>query len=493
MAHTTLFSPANPHFFQPLLPGFQSHLEIPVKFFSKNIEGKHESKTLNLRSDASERTWKVKMEGHSLTNGWKEFVEAHDLRIGDFVVFRHEGDMLFHVTALGPSCCEIQYTTSRSHDEDEEGDETGESSRKKKKIVENVKSESDQSLSDLSSFSQTVTASNLSRDTMSVPMEFAKRNGLNKESQEIVLMNEEGKSWESELKSIVSNRVYIGRGWTSFCSANRLEAGDSCTFKLLRNTEKPVFRLCSRTKAERNKNIRSPEENRFVKLTPTPNSLELGKQHLPVSFTRANGLTKAGKIILVDKNGDEWSMKLKCERSHRSRSMYIMSGNDWKSYCVTNGVSPYESLTLELIRGGTSPLLKFCSKMEQSPFEVKTQKKARVQRCSPDQAQETRSNHDGRQNIAVEGETSRSSNKSTCDRGILKHTQPCSVSDHVAKVKQSYVDTLTSIRRFCAEVEKMEQKLEDSLQEVDNLVSCYGTQRGKCSENQTTSSSNNQV
>lgn len=86
-------------------------------------------------------------------------------------------------------------------------------------------------------------------------------------------------------------------------------------------------------------------------------------QHLPVSFTRANGLIKAGKIILVDKNGDLWSMKLKFERSQRSGSMYIMSGNDWKSYCVTNGVSAYESLTLELIRGGTSPLLKFCSKV----------------------------------------------------------------------------------------------------------------------------------
>lgn len=113
--------------------------------------------------------------------------------------------------------------------------------------------------------------------------------------------------------------------------------------------------------------------------------------------------------------------------------------------------------------------------MEQSPSEAKTRKKARVQRWSPDQTQETRSNHELRQNTGVEGETSRSSNKSTCDRGNLKRTQPCSLSDHVAKVKQSYVDTLTSIKRFCAELEKMEQKLEDSLQEVDNLgmICCY--------------------
>jgi len=65
------------------------------------------------------------MDGNRLTEGWKEFVEAHDLRIRDFVVFRHEGDMVFHVTALGPSCCEIQYPQSISHEEGEESGEVG--------------------------------------------------------------------------------------------------------------------------------------------------------------------------------------------------------------------------------------------------------------------------------------------------------------------------------------------------------------------------------
>lgn len=100
---------------------------IPVKFFSEHIEGKHEGKIASLRSDALEKTWKVKMEGQRLTEGWKEFVKAHDLRVGDFLVFRHEGDMLFNVTALGPSCCEIQYALfgCRHKDKEEEEDETG--------------------------------------------------------------------------------------------------------------------------------------------------------------------------------------------------------------------------------------------------------------------------------------------------------------------------------------------------------------------------------
>ncbi|KAL9819517.1 B3 domain-containing protein REM8 [Arabidopsis thaliana] len=146
MANASPLSPTNQHFFQPLLPGFQSNLKIPVNYFSEHIEGKHEGKTVTLRTDASERTWEVKMEGHRLTEGWKEFVEAHDLRIGDFVVFRHEGDMVFHVTALGPSCCEIQYPQSSRH---EEGEESGENEISEKEGEENVQKESDKSSSDL--------------------------------------------------------------------------------------------------------------------------------------------------------------------------------------------------------------------------------------------------------------------------------------------------------------------------------------------------------
>ncbi|CAF2047487.1 unnamed protein product, partial [Brassica napus] len=103
-------NPHEPHFFKPLLPGFQSGVTIPLAFFSKHIEGKTNQKTWKLRSDASDQTWEVIQEGRTLTGGWKDFTTTHDLQIGDLVIFKHEGDMVFHVTPFGPSCCEIQYT-----------------------------------------------------------------------------------------------------------------------------------------------------------------------------------------------------------------------------------------------------------------------------------------------------------------------------------------------------------------------------------------------
>jgi len=94
---------------------------IPVAFFSKHVEGRNnQNKTVTLRSDAADKTWLVKMDGLKLTDGWEDFAFAHDLRIGDIVVFRLEGEMVFHVTALGPSCCEIQYHTSSHNINDDD-------------------------------------------------------------------------------------------------------------------------------------------------------------------------------------------------------------------------------------------------------------------------------------------------------------------------------------------------------------------------------------
>ncbi|CAG7875094.1 unnamed protein product [Brassica rapa] len=125
-----------PHFLKLLLPDFHSGVvdthslflmcicsyfrvclslafltaTIPLGFFSQHIEGKTNRKTWKLRSDATDQTWEVIQEGRRLTGGWKDFTTAHDLQIGDIVIFKHEGDMVFHVTPFGPSCCEIQYT-----------------------------------------------------------------------------------------------------------------------------------------------------------------------------------------------------------------------------------------------------------------------------------------------------------------------------------------------------------------------------------------------
>ncbi|KAG2313900.1 hypothetical protein Bca52824_017022 [Brassica carinata] len=116
-------TPQEPHFLKPLLPGFHSGVTIPLEFFSKHIQGSEKNKPWKLRSDASDQVWEVIREGRTLTKGWKEFATAHDLRIGDIVIFKHEGDLVFHVTPFGPSSCEIQYTNPHNVKEEADADD----------------------------------------------------------------------------------------------------------------------------------------------------------------------------------------------------------------------------------------------------------------------------------------------------------------------------------------------------------------------------------
>lgn len=77
---------------------------IPEDFFSKYIE-QEISVTAELKSDASDITWRAKMTGRRLGDGWGEFAVANNLRFGGVLLVRYEGDMVFHVSNLGQNFC----------------------------------------------------------------------------------------------------------------------------------------------------------------------------------------------------------------------------------------------------------------------------------------------------------------------------------------------------------------------------------------------------
>ncbi|XP_022568388.2 B3 domain-containing protein REM7-like [Brassica napus] len=204
-----------PHFLKPLLPDFHSGVTIPLGFFSQHIEGKTNRKTWKLRSDATDQTWEVIQEGRRLTGGWKDFTTAHDLQIGDIVIFKHEGDMVFHVTPFGPSCCEIQYTHPHIIKEEADADDAP-------------------SFSFDYCFQAEVTASNLKEDKLYLPEGATTCTALNKQCQEIILVNKEGNSWTVSLRfSEADGMYYIRRGWRKFCRANRCAIGDLFVFNVV--------------------------------------------------------------------------------------------------------------------------------------------------------------------------------------------------------------------------------------------------------------------
>ncbi|KAJ0263776.1 B3 DNA binding domain-containing protein [Hirschfeldia incana] len=348
-------SPTNPHFFQPLLPGFQSHLNIPIAFYSKHIkrttdEGNANAVVVKLRSDASDLTWEVKMDGRRLTRGWQEFTTSHDLRVGDIVIFRHDGDLLFHVTTFGPSCCEIRY-----HD-----------------VVFQISADSDKEMnqetreavspSDKSCFVARVTPSNLRKDALFLPRGFSRSNGLMNCDCEIILLNEHGKQWTALLSYYKTKEdVYLRRGWRNFCHENQKRSNCVLTFKLVQAGTKPVLKLCS------SMYNRDCIRGRFLTLTLTHYNFKRSKLCLPATFLKANGITSAIKIILVDRYGIKRTTSLKPDNNYGRMRL----GKGWREFCEASGVKAGDSIKLELFEEeeeeeedtSATYLLKFCTKV----------------------------------------------------------------------------------------------------------------------------------
>ncbi|XP_010548552.1 PREDICTED: putative B3 domain-containing protein REM15 [Tarenaya hassleriana] len=270
MANPKASSPSKPHFFQPLLPGYHLHLNIPVTFFKKNIEGKHENKGATLISDVSHRTWKVKLDGRRFTDGWKDFADDHDFRTGDFVVFRHEGDLVFHVTGFGPSCCNLQYAPFSLDDDDREDNAIKNRSSKEKKSSEGGPKEKERVPSPRANPSVTLTLKpNSLTKGLRFPIHFTRQNFIVKPGK-VTLLDKNGGELSSNFFSERDGTMRLGIcGLRGFFGANAVKEGESFTLELIRRDTTPVLKFCSKT---------HQHQNRAAAESPIPNKTQTRKR-----------------------------------------------------------------------------------------------------------------------------------------------------------------------------------------------------------------------
>lgn len=95
---------------------------IPKSFLINlgDLQSKQEKKA-ELR-DKKGRSWYVKLVMSSIgdknssrphfTDGWERFCKDHDLQVGDFLVFKHQGNFVFDVLFFAPTACERQLPIS---------------------------------------------------------------------------------------------------------------------------------------------------------------------------------------------------------------------------------------------------------------------------------------------------------------------------------------------------------------------------------------------
>ncbi|CAL9233862.1 unnamed protein product [Arabidopsis halleri] len=270
---------------------------------------------------------------------------AHDLRIGEIIIFRHEGDNMLQVSDLGPNCCGIRDVPAPSSNNDHDNigtismemhpllrKEAGFSSydgyahenfehpSKKKVKKNNPETEADY-LSDHSCSVAHVTTSSLHANALSLAV---------KESITIEPSIDDNNKDESskEENDIEEN------------SNNKNNIEESSSFEREKN-----HRICI--------DSISSSHNRFLTLTITPDSLKHGRLRLPLQFMTENSMNKPGEITVLGKDGAKWLVSLLLERRGR-----MSLGKGWKDFAKKHGLKTGDSITLESIWEDASPVLK---------------------------------------------------------------------------------------------------------------------------------------
>ncbi|KAG2243224.1 hypothetical protein Bca52824_094922 [Brassica carinata] len=433
------------------LSGQNSIPMIPDSFISNHLKGNTQSTKLKLTSDVSDRSWEVELDdGQRFARGWKYFSVHHGVRNDDVLSFRHDGDMVFHVTPFGHSTSEEELSPNKT-------------SSKKRAITET------ESSSENSYLVAHVTSSNLSRNHMGLTNKFARSNGLNNRQCEIDLLNEDGKSWTLDLRhNKTTGQTYMCRGWTGFCQGNGIKAGSSCRFRFVQSGTKPVLQLCPNNtstvlhvpetkgdeiESEDGSEAAQMKQNRSVEIEFKPHMLRTGQLRLPALFSRENEINEAGEVTIVNRDGVEWKLHLV---RVKGRGQFYIKG--FKDCFVANGIKKVgDSFTLDIIRGGTNPILKICSKIKEASLDGNQTTRRRepnmIQAPRAEEEMETRVQKKARVSSAEGGSSRRTrvSNKLSAGPADLqrkKPLEPCSISDQVSKVRQSVVHALTDGKRF---------------------------------------------
>ncbi|XP_051182593.1 B3 domain-containing protein Os03g0212300 [Lolium perenne] len=241
-------------FFVIILQNPWEKLKLPDKF-AKLLDGQ-EPREVTLREASGGRyLWDVEVlfdgEGRMyLDRGWERFARAHDLGLGNFLVFSYDGDGVLTVKVFDGSMCCRHY-----HDDDEETTGGGISSDScSKNSMYSVSNDMDESARKNSSstgerniedaltsqFTVTLKPSHLGarqKQYLNVPPAFQHAHEYDSRSEVVLRMR--GEKWTVTLKHNIRKgghrtRASLRYGWHQFCVDNRLGVGDVCFFRALR-------------------------------------------------------------------------------------------------------------------------------------------------------------------------------------------------------------------------------------------------------------------
>ncbi|KAI3895764.1 hypothetical protein MKW98_025555 [Papaver atlanticum] len=258
----------NPHFFKVLMQGFEQNLVIPPAFANEQKElmmSKHEKKIAFLRTRKinGDNLWKVEVSRRTDDDewcfdgdNWSEFVQYHDLKFGEFLVFEHTGELIFNVFIYDHTFCEKGLPRPHTH--------TRRSHKPRSRAVDDdLQSRSKRNKKPLKSacvpcFTVTMAASNLvfSIPYLNIPTVFANSNNLRESAGSIITLRvrdlKKVKGWPVKLQTFSGDRMCLRDGWSEFVVSNQLRLGDVCLMELDQTARMEQDRIILNVRISRN-------------------------------------------------------------------------------------------------------------------------------------------------------------------------------------------------------------------------------------------------
>ncbi|XP_069144053.1 B3 domain-containing protein REM14-like [Solanum lycopersicum] len=320
--------------------------KIPIDFL-KYLEGMNHIKHAILKSMG--KKWLVKVNGWRLEEGWEKFAEEHDLHLGDFLVFKHEGDMEFEVSIFDSSHCDREYTEYLLEGVDN-AEETFKKVKFKEAATHNCRGQSH--------YQCIVRPNYISNGYLRLPKHFAIANGLTNKKCDLIVRDERQRSWNLRLVAYDSCVRVYGE-WSNFCIVNNLKKGDYVTFEIVPYGEKictikhlrhkksdvttPMSQTLASTSADTNPHFIST-------IKPYAFTKALLVRYLPMDFVKSNGLMSRSEMILIDEKQRSWSVWL----GQTGHQFGIKRG--WTQFRNANGIQLGDTYKFELTNNGTIPI-----------------------------------------------------------------------------------------------------------------------------------------
>ncbi|XP_060179535.1 B3 domain-containing protein REM10-like isoform X2 [Lycium barbarum] len=211
-----------------------------------------------------QRSWEFKLyysaSGTFIGGGWREFCAANSLKEGDRIMFEifSKGETpilkfydLRGEASLQPKGKKTNLDTERVSTQGR-GIKTLDVNAPKLQVPASTSADANPYfISTIKSYSMTISS-------LYFPLAFAKSTGLMNGRREMILIDEEHRSWSMCLGQMANKQFGIRRGWTKFRKANGFQVGDTYMFELIHNGQIPIaFFHCSKNAGD----VLEPKEN----------------------------------------------------------------------------------------------------------------------------------------------------------------------------------------------------------------------------------------